>query len=179
MIIRLATPGDVPQIVQWRHAAAQWLASIGSDQWSDIGLNDRDFEKRVRESIAAGETWMAEVAGQPVGTIAIDEWTDVGLWTAEEQANALFLHRMIIDRGSAGQGVGAVLLDHAAEVARDHGKNWLRLDAWTTNSGLHQYYRDQGFTHVRTVTDHPSPSTALFQRPVHGSEVSTSKRQTT
>jgi len=40
---------------------------------------------------------------------------------------------------------------------------WLRLDAWTTNPALHNYYRRRGFQHVRTVASRISG--ACFQRP--------------
>ena len=44
---------------------------------------------------------------------------------------------------------------------------WIRVDVWTTNLALHDYYRDQGFGYLRTVPfphywDYPSA--ALFQK---------------
>jgi hypothetical protein len=39
------------------------------------------------------------------------------------------------------------------------------VDVWTTNDKLQQYYRDQGFAHVRTVVLPHNPSGAVFQRP--------------
>lgn len=170
MIIRQAEASDLDHIVQWRTDAARWLASLGSDQWSDAGLSDEAFIARVRDSISNGETWMAEQDGQPVGTIAVDQWTDEGLWSAVERAESMFIHRMIISRGSSGQGIGKLLLDHADKVAANHGKRWIRLDAWTTNKGLHAYYESAGFRHLRTVSDHSSSSAALFERPVRAVE---------
>jgi len=40
-----------------------------------------------------------------------------------------------------------------------------QLDAWRDNEGLHAYYRDRGFTHLRTVEAEGRRSGALFQRP--------------
>lgn len=165
MYIRPAHQEDLTTIVRWRREAAAWLAERGSDQWSDAGLSEDQFTDRVTRSIAAGETWLAVTDdGAPVGTIALDQWADPGLWPDEQLAQALVIHRMIIDRSAKGGQVGEVLLQHADQVAAGLGRTWLLLDAWSSNSGLHAYYRRAGFEYVRTVPGFASG--ALFQRPV-------------
>jgi GNAT superfamily N-acetyltransferase len=59
---------------------------------------------------------------------------------------------------------GAWLLDEAAREAARRGKRLLRLDAWTNNTRLHDYYRRQGFRVVRNAGDRGSG--ALFERAV-------------
>lgn len=167
MKIRAATHADVEIIIRWRQEAAEWLAARGSDQWSDVGLGQDAFRQRVASSIAAGETWMAiDADGNPLGTIAIDKWSDADLWSEDELHDAVIVHRMITAPGHGGRGVGDLLLDHAVDIARSEGRMFVRLDAWTTNQGLHRYYRSRGFRHVRTIPGHVSPSAALFERPV-------------
>lgn len=162
--IRHATAADLPHIQQWRRDAAAWLAGKGSDQWSDTGLSMAEFTRRVVQSITAGETWLAVIDSSPRGTIAVDEHTDDGLWTPSELGECVVVHRMITDRLHRVPGLGAALLDVADARARDLGKPYVRLDAWTSNTGLHDYYRNQGFELVRTVAGRPSG--ALFQRAV-------------
>lgn len=165
MRIRQAHSADAPTIVRWRQEAASWLADIGSDQWSDAGLTQDAFEHRVSDSIAAGETWIAEDSeGRPLGTIAVDTTADAGLWSPDELRNAYVIHRMIIDRSAAGRGVGEKLINHAIHLAQQTGRTRLILDAWTSNKRLHKYYCSQGFRHVRTVVEHSTPSGALFMR---------------
>lgn len=166
MIIRRATGDDLPTIVELRRERAVWLADLGSDQWS-AGLTEQGFQQRVQDSIRAGQTWMAVADdSRALGTIAIDQWTNPGLWSPTELADAVIVHRMITARFAAGQGIGDALLAHTDWIALDAGRRWVRLDAWTSNHGLHRYYEHAGFRHVRTVTDHPSRSTALFEREV-------------
>jgi GNAT superfamily N-acetyltransferase len=156
-------PDDLPTILKFRSERAAWLGQLGSDQWQ-VGITNDEFERRVRQSIEDGHTWMAvDDAGKAVGTIAIDEWSNPGLWSDEELTSAMIIHRMITPRSVAGQGVGRALLRQADQIALQNGKRWLRLDAWTTNEGLHQYYEQAGFRHVRTA-DYPTTSTALFER---------------
>lgn len=73
---------------------------------------------------------------------------------------------MIIDRTATGRDIGSKLIDHAVHLAQRNGRGRLILDAWTTNEGLHRYYRSQGFRHVRIVPGHWTPSAALFEREV-------------
>lgn len=162
---------DLGIIWMLRSERADWIAELGSDQWSDAGLDQDEFLDRVRASIEAGETWVALNRGELLGTIALDQWATPGLWSAEELSEALIVHRMITSRTAAGLGIGAALLRHAERIAAIQGLGWIRLDAWTSNHALHQYYERQGFRHVRTEAAHGSPSAALFERRVHAHHI--------
>ncbi|MER5914752.1 GNAT family N-acetyltransferase [Streptomyces sp. NPDC001982] len=95
----------------------------------------------------------------------MDEYADPEFWTsADDPASALCVHRMAVARSASGVGVGARLLDWAAERAARQGKHWLRLDAWKDNEGLHRYYKSVGFTLVRIIDLPHRRSGALFQR---------------
>lgn len=107
-------------------------------------------------------------AGAPgpvaVGTMVLRDTHPADLWQpADDPGSALHLHHLAVDRASAGRRIGAWLLDQAAAEAARRGKQFLRLDAWTTNTRLHDYYRGQGFRLVRIADD---TSGALFERPV-------------
>lgn len=65
----------------------------------------------------------------------------------------MFVNKLTVAREYAGQDLGGRLLDWAGDRAQRAGARWLRLDAWTTNEGLQQYYLAHGFTHVRTVRE--------------------------
>jgi len=113
---------------------------------------------------------MVEDDGALAGTITYRERGTDYLWTPDELGDpAVYVSRLIVGRAHAGQGIGAALIDWAAERAvREWGANWIRVDVWTTNAGLHEYYKNQGFTHLRTkqvATEWEYPSAALFQKP--------------
>lgn len=163
--MRPATPDDVDRIMELRADAARWLAEdIGSDQWASPWPTEPEMRAVIRTSIDRGETWMADVNGRAVGTVALDRYTAPGLWTRDEQAEPCrYVHRLIVARDHAGQGLGARILDWAADRARRDGAGWLRADVWTDNQGLHRYYLNRGWEHVRTVERNDYPSGALFQ----------------
>ncbi|WP_443189971.1 GNAT family N-acetyltransferase [Micromonospora sp. CB01531] len=57
------------------------------------------------------------------------------------------MHRMIVDRASAGRNIGGALLDWATKAAASKGCRWFRLDAWRTNEALHRYYENLSIVH--------------------------------
>lgn len=166
-IIRRATLSDLGTICRLRIQRTAWLTARGSDQWTVAGrgLPIEIFARAVGEALDAGETWIAEVTGEPAGTITVNDRSDPGLWSPWELADAVMVHYMIVDVRFAGQRVGHRLLAHAASLARQRQRHWVRLDAWTTNTDLHDYYRREGFHLARIAGPAASgPSRALFQR---------------
>ncbi|RMI31858.1 GNAT family N-acetyltransferase [Nocardia stercoris] len=165
--IRAAYASDVGFICRLRLQRTNWLAARGSDQWTreGRGLPIESFARAVGRSIDDGETWIAELKGEPAGTITVNHRADEGLWSPGEIADAVVVHFMIVDLRFAGNRVGAALLAHAAAIARARHRTWVRLDAWTTNSGLHDYYRRAGFRLARFAGPEVSgPSGAMFER---------------
>ncbi|WP_328384385.1 GCN5 family acetyltransferase (plasmid) [Micromonospora zamorensis] len=170
MIITPARPRDVDVIMSWRRERVTWLAARGEKQWS-IPLP----RSAIAATVSAGQTWMVWDGDDPVATITLTAYVDVdslwkpdrnpeSLWYPEDDpADAIYAAKMMIPLKNAGDGLGGEMLDWAGGRAYEAGLTWLRLDAWTTNARLHDYYLGQGFQHVRTVKTRVSG--ACFQRP--------------
>ncbi|MFJ4658168.1 GNAT family N-acetyltransferase [Nocardia sp. NPDC088792] len=165
--LRRADIGDLGTVTRLRLQRTNWLAARGSDQWTRAGrgLPIELFARSVARAVRAGETWIAEIDGEPAGTITVNNRADEGLWSPGELADAVIVHYMIVDLRFAGNHIGEALLAHAAELARTAHRGWVRLDAWTTNQGLHDYYLRNGFTLARIAgPEATGPSRALFER---------------
>src|SRR6266498_1329911 len=141
MIIKPAVPNDLELLMRFRDDASRWLAAKGIDQWSAPWPTEDLMAKGMLRSIRAGETFIVWAGATPAATITVDR------------------------RANAGHDLGGELLDWACTRAADEGDTWLRVDAWTTNHQLQDYYRRHGFRHVRTVPLPHNPSGAVFQRP--------------
>ncbi|MGW4529478.1 GNAT family N-acetyltransferase [Nocardia sp. NPDC004340] len=166
--LRRARVADLGTITRFRLQRTSWLAARGSDQWTRAGrgLPIETFVRSVAHAVRRGETWIAEVDGEPAGTITVNDRADENLWSPGELADAVIVHYMIVDLRFAGIRVGEALLAHAALLARRQHRGWVRLDAWTTNQGLHAYYRRAGFRLARIAgPEATGPSRALFERP--------------
>ncbi len=111
-----------------------------------------------------------------VATITVDtdgplDLNEQPVWPPHiSQEPALYVRRVIVSRAYAGLGIGAALLDWAADLARtDYQVGLIRIDVWTTNLALHAYYEKQRFS--RRVGRDPQelpdyPAQALFERVV-------------
>ncbi len=159
--IRLATRADLADVLDLLNAAASWLHHRGLDQWPD-GFN----AQRIGPMVDRGEVYLAFDQDQPIATINVSPIGDPDFWTQAELAEpARYLSKVAIDRTHAGHGLGALLMRWATDRAALDGAEWIRLDAWRTNHGLHAYYLGTGWTYVR-MSDAPGRrSGALFQRP--------------
>lgn len=161
ILVRPARPDEADLVAgMWAEAAA-WLASRSSDQWQYPPRRER-----IEASIAAGECWLAFDGGRAVATITLDRHADPDFWVPDDDPDdALYVHRMVVRRSSAGGEIGSALLDWASLRAARAGLSWLRLDAWRSNYHLRAYYESRGFVLVRVVDAAGRRSGALYQRP--------------
>jgi GNAT superfamily N-acetyltransferase len=163
-----ATPDERDVILELLDDAVRWLRGKNTDQWAKPWPDEEGRNKRIEQDLLEGKTWLLRDGTVVAGTITIDP-ADNEVWPAEKRReNAIYVRRVIVRRRYAGIGLGARLLDWAADVgARMHGARLIRIDVWTTNTELHTYYQKQGFTlsEFRAPDDLPDyPSRALFER---------------
>jgi GNAT superfamily N-acetyltransferase len=180
--IRRGTAGDLDTIVGMIDEAADWLRSKGTDQWAQPWPDRAARDGRVRRGLRNGNTWIAEVGGQAIGTITYRPHGNHMLWAPKERReDAVYVSRLIVARNVAGDGIGAALIDWAAAQAV-HGWNaqWIRIDVWTTNVALHNYYEKRGFRYLRIASREAKryPSAALFQKPTSEIDLEAARRFT-
>jgi GNAT superfamily N-acetyltransferase len=159
--IRRAIPGDLGDVLCLLNAAASWLHSRGLDQWpGGFGAD------RIAPLIDRGEVYLVCEDGIAIATVTVSAEGDTDFWTSAELAEpALYIAKLAIVRGQAGQRLGELLLRWTVDLAARQGANWARLDVWRTNHELHAWYRRAGWTEVRTVPLPHRRSGTLFQHP--------------
>lgn len=158
--VRHATESDLPKVIVLWNAAQAWLREQGEDQWQYPVRVDG-----IEKAIFSKTCWLIESDNIPLATVTLDDFADSQLWTAEDSpGDALYVHRLVVDRKAGHRDLGSAILDWAGIQASMAHKQWLRLDAWTSNARLQKYYRDRGFSLVRTITTPHVKSGALFQR---------------
>lgn len=167
--IRRGTTGDADTIIGLIDEAADWLRGKGTDQWATPWPDRTARDRRVRRGLRNGHTWIAEANGRPIATITYRPHGNRKLWTRkEDQTPAVYVSRLIVTRSAAGLSVGTAMIDWAAARAmRDWNAQWIRIDVWTTNVALHNYYEKRGFRRLRIAQCQAEdyPSAALFQKP--------------
>lgn len=169
--IRPARMTDMALIIDLINESAEWLqAEKKSDQWEKPWPNVAARDQRIRRGIKLGRTWMVEGTEGLIGTVSYGRGGNKKLWKQRERNQpAVYVSRLIISRRHSGKAIGAALIDWAGQRgARAWGALWIRVDVWTTNNALQNYYLELGFEHVRTYKFDDAweyPSAALFQKP--------------
>ena len=150
LTLRQATPDERDVILELLNDSIRWLQDMGIDQWAKPWPDEERRNKRIARDLSEGKTWLA--AGR-YGRRRDDHHRSRRqrhLAAEKRSEKAVYVRRVIVRRRYAGLGLGARLLDWAADVAaRAHEARWIRIDVWTTNRRLHAYYRRQGFRYPR------------------------------
>lgn len=162
MIIRSANPDDLGAVLGLFREASAWLAGRGIDQWQR-----EPRVEQVRGDIADGTVFVGGRRGHARGHRHgyVDTFADPDFWGPEDDPkSALYLHRMIVARHCAGEGLGDQLTDWITALAAALGYEHVRLDCWRSNTSLQRYYASHGWRWVRTLNVPWRESGALFQR---------------
>ncbi len=159
LVFKLATRADLGIVSEIYTGAAAWLHDVKgiTRQWP------REIpEEEVRHILSSNRPYLAYLQGEPAGVFQLAE-DPVEPWEDRQDA-ALYVHSFAVRRQFAGQGVGKRMLAWAEEMARQQGKQYLRLDCMYENPGLKQYYANAGF---ESLGRHPRHTWyALFQRKI-------------
>ncbi|MFD1361205.1 GNAT family N-acetyltransferase [Lentibacillus salinarum] len=144
-IIRRATASDVDTVIRILRDAAGWLRDRGIYQW-DFYLTD-EAASEVRQAIKAGTTYLVTDNHQPVATFNLSHQQselDASVWGNRDD-NALYLHRLAVDKNYRHQQIGKKLLEWIQENSQTDS-HVLRLDCVADNPELNQFYVKAGFT---------------------------------
>jgi GNAT superfamily N-acetyltransferase len=116
----------------------------------DISWGEEPYsEREVRGLIKTGETYAVLSEDLVIGTFGL-HWKDERIWGVRPD-DAGYIHRLAIRDNLHGHDIGQQIINWAvSEVARQ-GRNFLRLDTDSRNSGLCKYYEKQGFINVGKV----------------------------
>lgn len=147
--IRPGGPADVPAILAMLDGAVAWMNARGNtEQWGTTPYSRQPGGvARVERYTTENSTYVAELAGEPVGALVLGSGPNPWMPIAPVDEPERYVRLLISDRRYAGRGIGAALLAHAAEETRRAGVALLRVDCWAGGGGeLVAYYQRQGFT---------------------------------
>jgi GNAT superfamily N-acetyltransferase len=169
LVLRRATPDDFEAVRGLLREASRWLGTRNTDQWEVPWPDENRRNTNIKRAIIAGRTWIACDDARPVATLTTSPNHHM-VWPEENgREPAVYVRRITVSRSPeyAGHGLGGQLLDWAGLRAnRDYGARWVRVDVWTTNRKLHEYYEAQGFKECGRSPIPGYPSAALFQKSV-------------
>lgn len=162
LTIRRAQLTDLDNVATLVRQTVGWLGQQGYDQWQDSGFGNR---QRLGRAIERGDVWVVLDGESVIATATLNDDADPEFWRPDDHPKqALYLHRIVVERDRSGERIGTAMLDWAARKAREADRPLLRLDAWASNKELHKYYARNRFENVRTLHLAHRGSGALFER---------------
>ena len=166
------TPENLKAILGLIEEARGWLTLKDTDQWAKPWPDEKARDARVLRGLQGGKTWLVWDGDTPAATVTLTPRKNDAVWstpacTCDLADRAVFIHRLITARKYAGLELGADLIDWAGlRGQRLYGAKWIRIDVWSSNKRLHDYYMKRGFEPCGFCADASYPSGALFQKPV-------------
>lgn len=83
-------------------------------------------------------------------------YADPLIWREKENGNAIYLHRIVLNRVFKNERVFNRVLEWAIKHAREKQLNYIRMDTWADNEKIIEYYKSYDF---RFVENYITPGT--------------------
>lgn len=149
----------------WQVEPVESFHEIRSFYWQLIddmaAVNDRIGWKKgvypsddfLKASLEKGELYSLREDGRIVGAVILNSDCNDGYkglpWSRELSAgNILVPHALAVTPKKQNRGIGRQIMDHVLEMARNCGKQAVRLDILGNNGQAEALYRSVGFSFV-------------------------------
>ncbi len=138
--IRPAAEADITAVARLLSTAATGLIERGEALWD---LKDVS-EAAIGPHVLAGWYFIASDGQGPVGVFRL-QGEDPLFWPDVTDGRSVFLHKLAVHPRAQGRSIAQQLLTHALALARERGKQYLRLDCVQGRPKLSSVYQRFGF----------------------------------
>jgi GNAT superfamily N-acetyltransferase len=155
---------DAPLLLALFDDAVRWLVARGqTGQWGSEPFSaDPAKVARVRGWAAGDGLWLARDDGPgAAGAIVVGEAHD---YVPPADVPELYVQVLLTASDRRGHGVGALLVEHAAALARAGGAGRLRVDCWDGVAALPAAYERLGFERTGSFEHHGWPGAILERK---------------
>lgn len=136
-----ATPDDLPFICELFEQAIAFQKTHNYIGWNnyDISFIRKDIDQKLLFKILDGENIIC------IFSICFNDHL---IWRDMEKGDAVYLHRIILNREFAGSKVFEKVFNWAVRFAKEKGLKYIRMDTWADNSKIIDYYKSYGFQFI-------------------------------
>ena len=159
-IIKNATPGDLEVIYNLFEAAIEFQKANNYIGWSGY---DKEY---IKSDIANGLLFKMTI-NDTITCIFSICYTDDLIWRQKETGDAIYLHRVVLNRQFAGNKLFGKILDWLIPFARNKQLDYIRIDTWADNEKIITYYKSYGFKFVENYTTPDTESLPTQHRNLH------------
>ncbi len=151
--IRRAVQADMAAVLELYDSVIDlFQAQTGTTAWKKgVYPVEADF----RKAIGTGTLYLGELKGRLAGGMVITQGTDRSYGDAPWRVDAAdeetaVIHTLGVSPDLAGRGVGLLMMQKAAELARERRWKALRLDVLENNVPAQRFYERAGFVYIQT-----------------------------
>jgi predicted GNAT family N-acyltransferase len=94
-------------------------------------------------------------------------YSDELIWRGMEKSDAIYLHRIVLNRTVKGEKIFKPILAWAIETAKEKQLKFIRMDTWAENEKLINYYKEYGFTFVENYRTADTTELPVQHRNLH------------
>lgn len=91
-------------------------------------------------------------------------YSDPLIWREKEKGDAIYLHRVVLNRSFEGKKIFQTILNWVIDFAKAKALTYIRMDTWSDNEKLITYYKSYGFSFVEHFTTDDTDSLPLQHR---------------
>lgn len=136
-----ATQDDLPFICELFEQAIAFQKSHNYIGWNnyDTSFLRKDIDEKLLFKIVQGEDIIC------IFSICFN---DPLIWRDMEKGDAIYLHRIVLNRKFTGSKAFEKVFHWAVLFARERGLRYIRMDTWADNSKIIDYYKSYGFRFI-------------------------------
>lgn len=144
-VITNAVNNDLPIIYNLFAKAIQFLNANNYIGWNSY---DKAF---IKSDIEQGLLFKITL-GNEIACIFSVCYSDVLIWREKEIGDAIYLHRIVLNRNFAGEKLFNIVLEWAMQFAKSRKLKYVRMDTWADNEKIIAYYKSYGFSFIENYT---------------------------
>ncbi|MEM7458881.1 MAG: GNAT family N-acetyltransferase [Pseudomonadota bacterium] len=147
VILRPATPADVPHLERWDHEP-HVIVATSDDPDADVAFEDAEWHEEICSDDPASAYFIAEVDGRPIGAMqVIDPALErTHYWGQNCPPNLRAMDIWIGEKDCLGKGYGAQMMAIAINRAfAEPDVDAIVIDPLNSNTDAHRFYQRLGF----------------------------------
>lgn len=144
MHILNSTMKDLELIFYLYEEGTLYQKLIAGQHWK--GFERSFIEKEIEEK----RQWKI-IENNQVACIFATTFNDPLIWKEKDKEPSVYIHRIATDPLFRGNGYVKHIIAWAKEFAKSNGRRFIRMDTWSSNEKLNNYYIRCGFTHLGTA----------------------------
>ena len=144
-LITNAEANDLPFIYQLFEEAISYQKENNYVGWKSY---DKNF---LKEDVANGLLFKILLDNDVIGIFSVCH-SDRLIWREREKGDAIYLHRIVLNRRFKAEKIFGRVLDWAIEYGRANHLKYVRMDTWADNSKIIDYYKSYNFHFVENYT---------------------------